>query len=185
MKGLNGCEEFVTATRTRYGKLARNQALAEEPHCGTRQESLPSTGVAAKFSKLYFPLRRQGRWFESRRSRQFPSALGILKRQSNNSATYNAGKMKKIGYQVGEEGFYSRNLPGYPLCECQREPFRTRRTTCHRTAVLFFALPQTFRVRGFENISGSQFDPGLSKAYRLFQCPSQICLTIAADDQTL
>jgi hypothetical protein len=32
---------------------------------------------------------------KSRRSRQFPSALGILKRQSKNSATRNAGKMKK------------------------------------------------------------------------------------------
>src|SRR6266403_1126186 len=32
---------------------------------------------------------------KSRRSRQFPSALDILKRQSKNSATHNAGKMRK------------------------------------------------------------------------------------------
>ncbi|PYX51531.1 MAG: hypothetical protein DMG76_31930 [Acidobacteria bacterium] len=70
-------------------KLDRGEPELETVASGSGVASAP-----ARFSKLYFPLRRQGRGFESRRSRQFPSALGILKRQSKNSATHNAGKMK-------------------------------------------------------------------------------------------
>jgi hypothetical protein len=72
-----------------------------EPELETVPSDSGAASAPARFSKLYFPLRRPGRGFESRRSRQFPSALGILKRQSKNSATHNAGKIKnKANSQV-------------------------------------------------------------------------------------
>ena len=71
-------------------KLNRGEPELETGASGSGVASAP-----ARFSKLYFPLRRPGRGFESRRFRQFPSAWAFLKRQSKNSATHNAGKMKK------------------------------------------------------------------------------------------
>jgi hypothetical protein len=52
-----------------------------EPELETVASGSGVASAPARFSKLYFPVRRQGRGFESRRSRQFPSAVGILKRQ--------------------------------------------------------------------------------------------------------
>jgi single-strand DNA-binding protein len=92
-KGKKGKTVKITSWSIRADvvrKLDRGEPELETVASGSGVASAP-----ARFSKLYFPLRRQGRGFESRRSRQFPSAVGILKRQSKNSATHNAGKMKK------------------------------------------------------------------------------------------